>query len=65
MDPLFAKNLKRVRAEGERYFFAKAAKLGFNPKQAYFLWHYVLTTESRKKVMNLLTGLQTEKDFKM
>lgn len=73
MDALYSKidalnqpsKLREAKDEAERLFRSRANRLGFTDRQAYFLWHYVLNAETRRKMMNLVTGIQKEKDFRM
>lgn len=59
------KALWAVQEEAKKDFIARARSAEFTTDQALFLWNFLVTSETMKKMMNLVEHLQKEKDFKM
>jgi len=53
-------NKKKAYEEAKKLFFHRASKYGFDGKQAWFLWEYLISSETLKKALNMAAELQKE-----
>lgn len=66
MEEIYKRRLRAAQAAAKKDFIHRAKQAGgFTVDQAEFLWNFLITSETMKKMMNLVEHIQKEKDFKM